>query len=80
MDEIARTAGVGKGTLYRRYPDKVQLCLALMDACFHTFRETEGGERGWKTLRRSRHQIRRAIRIIRIAQATRMQAKREYIP
>ena len=33
MDEIAQAAGVGKGTLYRRYGDKAQLVLALMDAC-----------------------------------------------
>ena len=34
MDEIAHAAGVGKGTLYRRYPDKAALVVALMDACF----------------------------------------------
>jgi AcrR family transcriptional regulator len=37
MDEIARAAGVGKGTLYRRYPDKAALCLAILDACFVEF-------------------------------------------
>jgi AcrR family transcriptional regulator len=37
MDEVARAAGVGKGTLYRRYPDKAALCVALMDACFVEF-------------------------------------------
>ena len=41
MDEIARAAGVGKGTLYRRYPDKAMLVVELMDACFVSFeRET----------------------------------------
>jgi AcrR family transcriptional regulator len=44
MDEIARAAGVGKGTLYRRYADKALLCLALMDACFHTFQEAATAE------------------------------------
>jgi AcrR family transcriptional regulator len=43
MDEIARAAGVGKGTLYRRYPDKATLVVELMDACFVNFeRETLG--------------------------------------
>jgi AcrR family transcriptional regulator len=41
MDEIARAASVGKGTLYRRYVDKAALVTDLMEACFVQFeRET----------------------------------------
>jgi AcrR family transcriptional regulator len=32
MDELARAAGVGKGTLYRRFPDRAALVHALLDA------------------------------------------------
>jgi AcrR family transcriptional regulator len=31
MDELALRAGVGKGTLYRRFRDRRALCLALLD-------------------------------------------------
>ncbi len=31
MEEIAAAAGVGKGTLYRRYPDVASVALALLD-------------------------------------------------
>lgn len=30
MDELAKTAGVGKGTLYRRFADRASLCRALL--------------------------------------------------
>jgi AcrR family transcriptional regulator len=31
MEDIARAAGVGKGTLYRRFPDRVSIAVALLD-------------------------------------------------
>ncbi|WP_202638942.1 TetR/AcrR family transcriptional regulator [Bailinhaonella thermotolerans] len=31
MDEIAKAAGVGRGTLYRRYPDRASIATALLD-------------------------------------------------
>jgi AcrR family transcriptional regulator len=31
MEEIARAAGVGKGTLYRRFPDRASIAVALLD-------------------------------------------------
>ncbi|MEW5850283.1 MAG: helix-turn-helix domain-containing protein [Myxococcota bacterium] len=31
MDELAQAAGVGKGTLYRRFVDRASLCHALLD-------------------------------------------------
>jgi AcrR family transcriptional regulator len=31
MDEIARAAGVGRATLYRRYPDPASIAIALLD-------------------------------------------------
>ncbi len=34
MDEIAHTAGVGKGTLYRYFPSKEDLYLAILDEAF----------------------------------------------
>ncbi|MGH3764571.1 MAG: TetR/AcrR family transcriptional regulator [Pseudonocardiaceae bacterium] len=31
MEDIAKAAGVGKGTLYRRYPDRAAVAMALLD-------------------------------------------------
>jgi AcrR family transcriptional regulator len=31
MDDVAKAAGVGRGTLYRRYPDIASIALALLD-------------------------------------------------
>lgn len=31
MDHIARAAGIGRGALYRRYPDRASLARALLD-------------------------------------------------
>jgi AcrR family transcriptional regulator len=44
MAEIASAAGVGKGTLYRRYADKGQLTLALMDACVRHLQDEVAAE------------------------------------
>ena len=41
MEEISHSAGVGKGTLYRRFPNKGILCQALLDEPTREFqRET----------------------------------------
>ncbi|WP_274386292.1 TetR/AcrR family transcriptional regulator [Streptosporangium sp. KLBMP 9127] len=31
MEDISRAAGVGRGTLYRRYPDRASIAVALLD-------------------------------------------------
>ncbi|MBA3426299.1 MAG: TetR/AcrR family transcriptional regulator [Rubrobacteraceae bacterium] len=39
MEQVAKAAGVGKGTLYRRFPNKGLLCQALLDTPTRTFQE-----------------------------------------
>ncbi len=39
MVDVAKAANVGQGTLYRRYANKAELCLGLLDAQMHEFQE-----------------------------------------
>ncbi|MFC5700778.1 TetR/AcrR family transcriptional regulator [Cohnella faecalis] len=39
MHKVAKTVGIGQGTLYRRYPNKGSLCMSLMQTKFDCFAE-----------------------------------------
>ena len=39
MSDVVKTAGVGRGTLYRHFPDKGELCLAVMDDALTDFQD-----------------------------------------
>jgi len=58
MEEIARRAGVGVGTLYRRFPDREALVVAVVRDSFETLVETmraaqQQEPRAWEALVRS---------------------------
>ena len=39
MSDVVKAAGVGRGTLYRHFPDKGELCLAVMDDALTDFQD-----------------------------------------
>lgn len=39
MHQIAKSAGVGQGTLYRRYSSKAELCMDIMKESFYEFKQ-----------------------------------------
>jgi len=39
MHQVAKTAGIGQGPLYRRYPSKSKICFTLMEAKIDRFME-----------------------------------------
>jgi AcrR family transcriptional regulator len=53
MADIAQAAKVGKGTLYRRFGNKAELALALLDTQMHDFQEA--------TLSRLRQQVKQGL-------------------
>lgn len=40
MHQVAKSVGIGQGTLYRRYPSKSNLCLCLMETRFDQFKKS----------------------------------------
>jgi AcrR family transcriptional regulator len=52
MEEIARRAGVGVGTLYRRFPDREALVRAVALESFHHARAAVGEPDGWSGVTR----------------------------
>jgi AcrR family transcriptional regulator len=58
MDALADTAGVGKGTLYRRFPDRAALVHALLD---HDARDLQGRALAGFGLPKNASQVDRAL-------------------